>query len=206
MEHTELQGGPPPAAPDPATERLPAVPPGDDELDEDWDDNGVGGGMGHVARRSRRARLLTAALALVAAAGLGFLGGVLYQKDAGAPATGSAASPFAGLGSGGFRLGSGGFGGFGGTASSTSVTGEVSVVDGDTLYVSQGSGALTKVVTTPQSSVSVPSSGSVGDVRPGDQITVSGARQADGSFAAATIQDTGSSSSTGSTAAPAAGG
>ena len=79
------------------------------------------------------------------------------------------------------------------------------VADG-TLYVSEGtSSALVKVVTSPTSTVSVPSTGSVSDVQPGDSVVISGAKQKDGSYMAATITDRGASS-TGSAGASGASG
>jgi hypothetical protein len=54
------------------------------------------------------------------------------------------------------------------------------------------------VVTGPTSTVSVPSTGSVSDIQPGDTVLVSGAKQKDGSYMAATITDRGASTAGGS--------
>jgi hypothetical protein len=189
---------------------------------EDWEDEEDE----EAARRldagtRRKARRLTGALALVAALGMGFAGGIVFQKHQ-TPATTSAsglASSFAalraqfaggagagGAPSGGATAGGGssafrGFAGLGGL-SSNSVVGTVSAVADGTLYVSQGSSnALVKVVTGPTSTVSVSQTAPLSSVQPGDSVVVTGAKQKDGSFMAASIRDSGGTSS--STATPA---
>ncbi len=166
------------------------------------------------AKRRRRARRVTALLALIAAIGVGFAGGVLYQKHVGGSSTASTsgapnlsalrAAFGGGSGSGASAggaasvpsgLSAGGFAGFGG---GNSVVGTVSAVSGNTLYVSQGSSsALTKVETSSTSTVTVPSTASVSDIQPGDTVVIRGAKQSNGSYMAATITDSGASSSTG---------
>jgi|GEM_PF-2080580 len=191
-----------------------------DELDDDWDDDEIDRTRRFDARHRARARRITGVLALVAALGLGFTSGVFYQKHSGPSSTTTGSAPnlaalraaFAGAGGGSggaTRIGGGasGFGGSGGFAGAfgggNAVIGTVSAVAGGTLYVSQGtSSALVKVVTGPTSTVSVPSTGSVADIQPGDSVVISGAKQKDGSYMAATITDRGASST--GTAAPGA--
>ena len=209
------------------TQELPATagpggPFGLDELDDDWDDEEIDRNRHFDAKHRARNRRITGVLALVAALGVGFAGGVFYQKhsSSSSSSTATGATPdFAALraafaggssGSGGtsgaarFAGGAGGFAGaFGGA---NSVVGTVSAVADGTLYVSEGtSSALVKVVTSPTSTVSVPSTGSVSDVQPGDSVVISGAKQKDGSYMAATITDRGASS-TGSAGASGASG
>jgi len=211
-----------------STEELPVVGRASSlEVDDfdDWDeDEDLERTRRYDAASRAKARRVTGVLALVAALGLGFLGGVLYQKNegtssntalgAGAGAGGFAAlrAAFAGSGASGSgasdtgssaRSGSsssglptGGFGGFASRfGGGNSVVGTVSAVAGGTLYVSQGtSSALTKVVTGPASTVKVSADGSVDDIQPGDTVIISGAKQSDGSYMAATITDSGASS------------
>ena len=186
------------------TAQLPAVAPGaapepweDDELDDDPDYRPA------RAESHRRARRLTAVLALVAAIGVGFASGVLFQKHQGGSSTSGAGSSFASLfrGGAGGRAGAGAvFGGAGASASGT-VVGTVTAISGDTLYISSGSSsALTKVVTVPSSTITVPTSGTTADINPGDTVVVRGARQTDGSFVAGTITDSGTAAAAGATA------
>jgi hypothetical protein len=199
------------------TEELPVVDrTGSVEVDEfdDWDEE-------EDLERTRRfdaasrakARRVTVALALVAALGLGFFGGVVYQKHTGSSSSSAAGagSGFAALraafagrsgagsstgsgGTGGFPGGGAGFAGFGG---GNSVVGTVSAVAGGTLFVSQGSSsALVKVVTGPSSTVKVSAQGSVNDIQPGDTVIITGAKQSNGTYMAANITDSGASSTT----------
>lgn len=188
------------------TAQLPAVAPGlspepwDDE--DDFDDEGEDHRR-TVGERGRRARRLTAVLALVAAVGVGFASGVVFQKHQGSSTSTSGASAFASL----FRsrAGAGGsfaFGGTGSSAASGTVVGTVTAISGDTLYISSGtSSALTKVVTVPSSTITVPTAGTVANISPGDSVVVRGAQQSDGSFVAGTITDSGTASAAGAAAA-----
>jgi len=209
------------------TQELPATTdPGGtfglDELDDDWNDEEIERTRHFDARHRARARRITGVLALVAALGVGFASGVYYQKHSGSSSSaGVGTTPnFAalrsalagaasgggvrGAGPGGFGGGAGGFAGaFGG---GNSVIGTVSAVAGGTLYVSEGtSSALVKVVTGPTSTVSVPSTGSVSDIQPGDAVVVSGAKQKDGSYMAATVTDRGAPAAGSTTGGAAAG-
>ena len=177
------------------------VPPVDDfdDFDDDEEDDEEDRRRAETHRR-RRATQLTAALALVAAIGVGFVSGVFFQKHQGT--TGSSAAGSSGIaaflrgrGAGGTGSGFAGFGGGTSSASSGLVTGSVSAISGATLYISSGtSSALTKVVTVPSSTITVPTSGTLADIQPGDTVVVRGAQQKDGSFAAASITDSGTAS------------
>jgi hypothetical protein len=179
------------------TAQLPAVSAGvspepweDDDFEDEGEDHRTGG------ERSRRARRLTAVLALVAAVGIGFASGVLFQKHQGGSST-SGASALASLfrGRTGTAGGGFGFGGAGSSAASGTVVGTVTAISGDTLYISSGtSSALTKVVTVPSSTITVPTAGTVSNISPGDSVVVRGAQQSDGSFVAGTITDSGTAS------------
>jgi hypothetical protein len=183
---------------------------------EDWDDDEEEERARRESHhRKQRARRVTGVLALVAAIGVGFLGGILYQKNEGSSSS-TTGSSFAALAkrfsaggaghTGGSRTGGfGGFAGFGGGATG-SVVGTVTSISGGTLYMSEGtSNALVKVETSPSSTVTAPTTTSVSSIQPGDSVTISGAKQKDGSYMAATITDSGTSTTGSSTAAPAGG-
>lgn len=181
------------------------------ELDEnDWDDEDTDDSRQANARTRQRARRITTALALIAAIGIGFASGVLYQKHNGSSSTPAASNISAlakafsgaskpGSGSGSFaqvfasRFGS----------NSNSVAGTVSAISGSTLYVTEGSSsALVKIVTSPSSTVTVPSSAPVSAIQPGDSVVITGAKQSNGSYMAATITDNGNSTASSPTSSP----
>jgi hypothetical protein len=171
-----------------SAEELLAIPPQADHLAEE------------LAARPPRARLPKATLALGAAvlvAG-GFIGGVLVQKHLGSSSTGGSgraaafASAFAGArgtggGRGGYGGGTGGFGGGGGGLSGSSISGSVTVVSGDTLYVTAANGTVYTVKTSGSTSVSISSSGSLSQLKPGQQVTISGTQGSGGTVDATTI-------------------
>lgn len=186
------------------------------DMFDDEDEDDVAARLQDASTR-RRARRITGILALIAALGLGFYGGVLYQKHQASPSSSSSASSIAsafraafagrGGGGGGAALGGGGLAALGGAGAGTSVAGTVSAVSDGTLYVSQGtSSALVKVVTNPKSSVTTTQSAPLSAVQPGDTVIISGAKQKDGSFMASSIRDSGSSSTGGGGGAASFGG
>jgi hypothetical protein len=181
------------------TQQIPAID------DDDWEDEvEEAQALRFDAARVKKARRLTGALALVAALGVGFAGGVYYQKhDGGSSPTTTGAAGFAALarsfGGGTGRTGGGGFAGL--AAASGAVAGTVSAISGNTLYISEGtSSALVKVDTNSNSTISVPETGSVSNIHPGDTVVIRGAKQSDGSYLAGTITDSGTTT-TGSTGA-----
>ena len=162
-----------------------------DGSDADWDDEEEAAEQARRANRelAKRARRLTGALALVAVLGVGFAVGVLYEKYGGHNASAkrhAVAAELVGRRPGGRRHATGPGGG--------AVIGTVTSISGGTLYVSEKSGgALVRVVTGPSSTVTVPSTASVSSIQPGDVVIVKGAKQANGSYMAGTIDDSGSS-------------
>lgn len=168
-----------------SAEELLAIPPQADHLAEE------------LAARPPRARLPKVTLALGAAVlvAAGFIGGALAQKhlgsssNAGAGRASAFASAFAGArggGAGGAGRGfGGGAGGFGGGGSS--ITGSVTVVSGDTLYITASNGTVYTVKTSGSTSVSISSSGSLSQLKPGQQVTIAGTQGSGGTVDATTI-------------------
>lgn len=193
-------------APEPSAEELLSLPPRADHLAEEL-----------AARPARaklpRITLALGAGVLVAA---GFIGGVLVQKHYGGASgaggnarAGAFASAFAGgrgnatgaagtgsgTGRGGFGggggggFGGGGAGGFGagGGLGGDSITGSITVVTGDTLYITAADGTVYTVKTSGSTSVSISSSGSLSRLKPGQKVTVSGTAGSGGTVEATTI-------------------
>jgi hypothetical protein len=144
------------------------------------------------ARRMGRARV---ALALLLVAAVAFLAGIRVDKWRNKPAGGlsSLAAAFAQARAGRGGAGAGGAGTFGGGAT----LGQVRLVDGSTIYVTDGQGNILKVTTNAGSVFTKTSAASLGDIRPGDSVAVSGEQQRDGSMAASRVADSGPSQSGG---------
>ncbi|MDA8286440.1 MAG: hypothetical protein M0Z42_24785 [Actinomycetota bacterium] len=160
----------------------------DDSDDAEWDADEAAEEARQANREiAKRARRMTGILALVAALGVGFAGGVLYEKHGGhkGPAKLLAVAAASHGRANGRRHAIGPGGG--------TVVGTVASISGGTLYVSERSdSALVKVVTGPSSTVTVPSTASVSSIQPGDAVIVKGAKQANGSYMAGTITEKGS--------------
>ena len=132
-------------------------------------------------------------------AGLGFAGGAYFQKTNGtAAATGfpSGAQRPGGTG------GAGGYGGFGGGAAggagtgtggtgTTATTGTVKLVDGDTVYLTTGSGTVVKVTTKSSTKITTVKTGRTTDLLPGQSVTVQGSTDTSGNVTAATVTEGG---------------
>jgi hypothetical protein len=155
--------------------------PDDDDLEE------------HVPRRP--VTWFTALLALLVVGGGAFLAGVQVQKhhDKGlttvsASTTGTASRTGTGAGTtGSGTTGAGGGRGFGGGAT----IGQVKLVDGSTIYVTDTSGNTVTVNTTGASTFTKSESVALKNIQPGDTVIVRGAAQPDGTIAAASVTDSG---------------
>ena len=142
------------------------------------------------AVRAKLGRLTFVLMALVLAAGTYYLG-VLSEKNsvaakpAGNPGTGAgAATPGVNGGQQGGAQG-GATGGGGATA------GTVKLVDGTNLYVTDASGTVVKIATTPASVFTINATGTIKQVKPGDTVIITGAAGADGTVTATAIRDQG---------------
>ena len=180
-----------------SAEELLAIPPRADHLAEE------------LAARPARAKLPRVTLALGGAilVAVGFIGGALAQKHLGGSsggAGGARAASFAtafartGTGTGGTgtgRFGGGGGGGFGGGGTGTggfggsggSISGTVTVVSGDTLYVTAANGTVYTVTTSGSTTVSIASSGKISQLKPGQTVTIAGSAGSNGDVAATSI-------------------
>ena len=142
-----------------------------------------------LPRRPRRKLVtpLTATLAAVVIAALGFIGGVQVQKSS----ADSTSSPrAAGLARGGFTPGGGG-------GSSDATVGTVANVNGKTLYVTDSSGATIRVKTTSNSKVARTAVAKVGEVHPGDTVIVQGTKSSSGTVTATSLTATAKNATSG---------
>ena len=147
-------------------------------------------------RPRRRAHPLTFVLAGLVIAAVGFVVGVAVQKHednnstAAATTTGARANRFAGAaatgGSTPAGAESGGAGQGRGAAGGGAVIGQVKLVDGKNIYVTDTQGNVVKVTTTPSSTLTKTADAKVTDVAPGDTVVVRGTASADGSVVTAT--------------------
>lgn len=109
---------------------------------------------------------------------------------AGARAAGGAGAATGGTGAtGGQRGNFGGATGAGGAGTATA--GQVKLVDGPNIYVTDNQGNVVKVTTSDSSRFTRTGPGTLGDVHPGDTVIVQGAKGADGIVTASAVVDNG---------------
>lgn len=153
-----------------------------------------------TARPGVSVRRPTAVLLVLLVAAGAFWGGAAVQKSQASPA-GTLASTFASRfralagGAGGAASGFGGrFGagaGFGaGAASTAAATGTITVVDGDTLYVTEAGGKIVEVTLGPSTTVTRDAPASAAALRPGDSVVVEGATSKTGAVDATSVAAT----------------
>ena len=160
-----------------------------------------------LAARPPRLKLPRVTTSLVVAVLIcaGFLGGVLVEKHLGNNSAGNRGANFAFAGGGGTRAGAGGAGGFagrggtgtGGTGTGSAVTGTVTVVSGNKLYVTAADGTVYTVTTSGTTTINVTKVGSFSQLKPGQQVVISGSNDNNGNVTATSITANSASSSTG---------
>ncbi|HZQ58291.1 MAG TPA: hypothetical protein VFA84_09655 [Acidimicrobiales bacterium] len=175
------------------TQSLPYVP------EDDWGDDD------ELPVRPVRKRLGPWSLGLIGAliAAGAFYGGVLTEKHhlpattvtAGARRTTSTTAAGGAGGAGAAAAGAGAAGGAAGAAAPT--FGTVKLIDGTNVYVQDATGTIVKVTTTPQSAITVTSSGTVSSIKPGDTVIVTGKADANGVVSATSIRDAGAGGAAG---------
>jgi hypothetical protein len=150
--------------------------------------------------RPRRRLLtpLTGALLAVLLAACGFVGGVLVEKGqtpSSSPA-GFAARLTAGGGAGVRAAGEGRAGGFGGQSGPAGgqggnfTVGQVSSVEGRTLYVTTPQGTIVRIKVPAGESVSRTTTASVHSIHPGDSVVVQGSKGTHGVIDATSVRAT----------------
>jgi hypothetical protein len=194
---------------EPVTAQLAEVDPDDiDEFDDDADLLAIpprADDLGEaLAARPPRIKLpkVTTALAASALICVGFIGGALVQKHYGgsssrggglagafaAARTGTGTTGRTGTGTGtGTTGGFGGFGGRTGTGTAGGIAGTVTVVSGDTLYVTAADGSVYTVKTTGTTTVNVTQSGKLSQLKPGQSVVIAGSDDGSGDVTATSI-------------------
>ena len=137
-----------------------------------------------ATQKKSAARFVTPVLVIVAALGIGVVGGVLIgQNTAGSPqSVGMGVRPDGAAGdapAGG--LPGGGAGGF--------TSGTVTAVDGSTVTLELDDGSTVTVTTTDDTAVTTIDEASVSDLAEGDSLTVVGEADDDGNVAATSISE-----------------
>ena len=158
-----------------------------------------------LAARPPRLKLPKVTTSLVAAVLIcaGFLGGVLVQKHLGNSANRAGANfSFAGAGGTGTRggAGTGGFAGRGGTGATGAggaITGTVTVVSGNKLYVTAADGSVYTVTTSGTTTINVTKVGSFSQLKPGQSVVISGTSDNSGNVTATSITANSASTSSG---------
>lgn len=188
------------AAVDAADADLLAIPPRADDLGA------------ALAARPPRLKLPKVTLALAGAALIcaGFVGGVLVQKHLGGSSSsgrGNFAAAFTGGRTGTGTTGrtgtgtgtTGGFFGRGGTgaAGGGAITGTVTVVSGDKLYVTAADGSVYTVTTSGSTVINVTKSGTLSQLKPGQTVIIAGTNDNSGDVTATSITASSSSSTSG---------
>ncbi|MDH6137648.1 hypothetical protein P3T37_007081 [Kitasatospora sp. MAA4] len=141
----------------------------------------------------RKLPWLTMLLAGGVIAASAFAGGAWYQKNHGATTAASGGRGAAAAAAGG-RSGRGGSGAAGGgqAAGAPGFTrGTVKLVDGSTVYLTDSSGNTVKVTTSGTTKVQVTKDGQVGDLQPGQSVTVVGTPDSSGGYAASQLTEGG---------------
>jgi hypothetical protein len=132
------------------------------------------------------ARFVTPVLVIVAALGIGVVGGVLVGQNT------ASTSQAAGMGSRpDGATGDAPAGGFGGGAGAGAgfTSGTVTAVDGDTVTLELDDGSTVTVTTTDDTTVTTTDEASVSDLAEGDSLTVVGDADDDGNVAATSISE-----------------
>ena len=142
------------------------------------------------AKRGLRLRGSTAALALLIAVAAGFWGGALAEKHHNPPtsaAISALANRLSAARAGGFGGGFGGGSGLGAANGAVATSGLVTGVQGQTLYVTDASGALVKVTFAPSATVTNSAASSLTGLHTGQTVVVRGTKKADGSVTATAV-------------------
>jgi hypothetical protein len=170
---------------------------------DDFDDESRDDELPARPRRRLLAPIPVALLAVLMAA-CGFLVGVLVEKGQGPSGSGTSvaglAARFASLragatgasGASGAAGAAGAFGaragGFFGGAAGASADGEISFVEGETLYVVNSEGNTVKVKTSPGATITKTVTAKVAGIHPGETVVATGTTGADGVIEADSIR------------------
>ena len=130
---------------------------------------------------------LTRALLVLLLVAAGFIGGVLVERSQQPAATASSAAATFRAGTGNGQGNGGGNGGGAGGAGGGATVGTITLIDGGNVYVTTAEGDVVKVITNPQTTISVSKDGALTDLDPSKTVVVQGTTNADGTVTASQI-------------------
>jgi hypothetical protein len=155
------------------------------EEDDEWPTHGPSKGI--------RVRLPAAALLALLIGFGGIWGGAALQRSEGTASVSSAASAFAQFRSRAGRAfaGLGGSAGsVGGGASGSSVSGTLTMINGNTLYITDGNGGIVTVTVHKTTTVTRDASANASALQPGDTVVIEGTKTLKGTISATSIAST----------------
>ena len=124
-------------------------------------------------------RLITPALAVVAALAIGLFGGILISHASASSTTSTGQAAPGTFGGGGTGTGAGG--GF--------TAGTIEAIDGSTITLKLADGSTVKVVSSSATTVTKAAIATVGALKAGESITVVGTKDASGNVAATSVSE-----------------
>ena len=167
------------------------------EDDDEW--------PSHIASKGIRLPLPVVILLVVLVGFGGIWGGAALQRNQKITSDSALASAFSRFRSGtseatgaGAKGGFSGFSGFGGsTTAEPAVTGTLTVVDGNTLYITDASGGIVKVIVNNSTKVTRNAVATPAALQPGDTVTIQGNKSQNGTVNATSISATAGNVATG---------
>ena len=171
---------------EPPTTPIEVISPDGDHAADTWSADLADAEFARLVKDTKVITPLTRVLLVVVVAAAGFIGGVLVERNQqpAAVSTTNAAAAFRAGGGGGNANGGGGAGGGGGGGATV---GTITLIDGMNVYVTTAQGDVVKVLTNPQTTISVSKNGTVTDLDPSKTIVVQGTTNADGTVTASQI-------------------
>lgn len=145
----------------------------------------------HAQRSGLRVQLPTAILVVLLVAAAGIWGGATLEKRHGSGTTAATSSGLAALRAARTRgAASGAPGAAAGATASSGASGTVTVLQGDTLWLTAANGSLVKVKLTNTTTVTRNAGSTKSALRPGDTVTVQGATGKNGTVTASSVSAT----------------
>ena len=132
-------------------------------------------------QKSTFRRLITPALAVVAALAIGLVGGILIRHAGASSTTATGQLQPGGFGGGTGGTGTGAGGGF--------TAGTIESIDGSTITLKLADGSTVKVTSSSTTTVTKSATASVSALKAGETVTVVGTKDASGNVAATSVSE-----------------
>ena len=144
----------------------------------------------HTHRSGVRVQLPTAILIVLLVAAAGIWGGATLEKHHGSSTATASSGSLAALRAGRTRGATSGAPGAAGATASSGASGTVTVLQGNTLWLTAANGSLVKVKLTKATTVTRNATSTKLALRPGDTVTVQGATAKNGTVTASSVSAT----------------